>query len=613
MQEFWQFARRMLRQRARVALALSCAAISAAGLGVSLLGILQIVRIILEQNQNLRDIARRFNDKLPAWLDFASLPENIILALPEGQHTAVIWLVAALAVLTVFGEAVGFTHQFLSIRVVHSTIRDIRAEAFSRVVRLPLSELVARGVADAISRMVNDTTVLAVGLTALLSKAIAQIGKGIAGLVAAFFFDWRMAGIAILTAPALYLVIRVISRKIRRASRKALESQADLYEASTEALQALRVVKVHTTEAHESARFDRINAESIRQMVKAKTYRALSSPLNEALALLALGAIVILASGFILDGKLDTPDFIMTLGSLGIAAASLKPLTGMIHQINEAGAAATRISEITRAQPEAGHDARLPALDRHTRSITMDNITFTYPGADEPALREVSLTIEHGETVAIVGPNGSGKTTLLSMVPRLFDVDEGAVLIDDRDIREVSVESLRAQIGVVTQETVIFRSSIRDNIAYGTARATLEQIKDAARKARASDFIEQRPGGYDAIVGERGATLSGGQCQRIAIARAVLRDPAILILDEATSMIDADSEAKIAQAIQEFTRGRTCLIVAHRLSTVLGADRIVVMDSGRIVDQGSHDELLERSDTYRMIAQHQLVPTQAET
>lgn len=610
MRDFWHFARRLLRQRAKVALALSCAAFSAIGLGVSLLGIFQIAKIIFEQEQNLQDIAHRFNDWLPALAGFLALPTSFIESLPESQHAAVLWLVAILAVLTVLGEAVGFTHQFLSIRVVHSTVRDIRSDAFARVIRLPLSDLVMRGVADAISRMVNDTTVLAAGLTALLSKAIAQIGKGLAGLVMAFVFDWRMAGIAIFTAPALYLVIRIISRKIRRASRKSLESQADLYDASTEALQALRVVKVHTTETHESARFDRINAESIRQMVKARTYRALSSPLNEALALLALGAIVIIASSFILDGRLETSTFMMTLGTLGIAASSLKPLTGMIQQINEAGPAATRIAEITRAEPEPGHDPNLPALQRHMKSVAFENVTFTYHGADEPALREVSLTINHGETIAIVGPNGSGKTTLLSLVPRLFDVDSGSVKIDDRDIREVSVESLRAQIGVVTQETVIFRASIRDNIAYGKSGATLDQIKSAAAKARADGFIEQRPGAYDAVVGDRGSALSGGQRQRIAIARAILRDPAILILDEATSMIDADSEAKIAQAIQEFTRGRTCLIVAHRLSTVLGADRIVVMDEGRIVDQGSHEELLDRCETYRLIALHQLVPTQ---
>ncbi len=604
MSAFWTFARRMLRFRLMVATALSCAALSAAGLGVSLLGIFQIVEIILGQEKDLPMLATHLNERLPASVQ---IPEGVIALLPTDPHAAVVWLVVGLSLLALVGEAAGFCHQFLSIRVVHRTIREIRGEVFDRVVRLPLMELVRRGVADTISRMVNDTTVLAVGLTALLSKAIAQIGKGAAALVMAFVFDWRLTLIALVTAPVLYGVIRTISRKIRRASRKALESQADLYQASTEALQALRVVKVYTSEAHESARFDRINGESIRQMVKARVYRALSSPLNELLALLALGGIVIIASGFILDGRMEISTFMMTLGSLGIAAASLKPLSGMVHQINEAGAAAERICAVLEAPQEPGHDAGLPVLARHRESIRFEGVRFCYPQSRTPALDGIDLVIAHGETVAVVGPNGSGKTTLLSLVPRLFDPQDGCVRIDGTDIRDVSIESLRRQIGVVTQETVVFRATIAENIRYGTPGATDEQVREAARRARADEFIEALPGAYESVVGERGSTLSGGQRQRLAIARAILRDPAILILDEATSMIDADSEAKITQAMSEFARGRTCLIVAHRLSTVLGADRIVVMDGGRIVDQGSHDELLERCETYRLIARHQLV------
>ena len=608
MRAFWEFARRMLAQRARVGVALACAAFSALGLGVSLLGIFQVVEIIFGQGQTLPSIAQKFNGRSPGWFQIS---DATIAALPAGQFAAVVWLVGGLAILAIVGETVGFFHQYLSIRVVYRTIAEIRGEVFARVIRLPLGDVVRRGVTDAISRMVNDTTVLAVGLTTLLSKALAQIGKGLAAFVMALVFDWRLTLVATVTAPLLYVVIRTISKKIRRASRKALESQADLYRASTEALQALRVVKVYTTEGHESERFERINRESIRQMVKARVYRALASPLNETLALLALGAIVVIASGYIIDGKLDRTTFMMTLGSLGIAAASLKPLTGLIHQINEAGAAADRIADILHTPLEPGYEAGLPALGRHAGSIVFDRVTFTYPGAQQPALREIELEMPHGKTIAIVGPNGSGKTTLLSLVPRLFDPDEGRVLIDGQDIREVSVVSLRRQIGVVTQETVIFGTSIYENIAYGCPGATREMVRKAARSARADEFVEALGKGYDTVVGERGATLSGGQRQRLAIARAILRDPSILILDEATSMIDADSEAKIAQAISEFTRGRTCLIVAHRLSTVLGADRIIVMEHGRVVDEGVHEELLERCTTYRLIATRQLVPAQA--
>jgi ABC-type multidrug transport system fused ATPase/permease subunit len=238
--------------------------------------------------------------------------------------------------------------------------------------------------------------------------------------------------------------------------------------------------------------------------------------------------------------------------------------------------------------------------------VEFREVGLTYVGAGKPALTGISLTIRHGETVAFVGPNGCGKTTLLSLLPRIFDPQGGAVLVDGVDVRGVSVESLRRQIGVVTQETVLFRGTIRDNIAYGMPQATMAEVESAAKRARAHDFIVGKPGGYDAQVAEQGLSMSGGQRQRIAIARAILRDPRILILDEATSMIDAESEARITEATREFSAGRTCLIVAHRLSTVLAADRIIVMDQGTIVGAGTHAELLERCDVYRSLAHHQM-------
>jgi len=300
--------------------------------------------------------------------------------------------------------------------------------------------------------------------------------------------------------------------------------------------------------------------------------------------------------------------FVAVLGSLALAGASLKPISRIIQKFYIAAAAAQRLDEIFAIEPEPDADVG-HAIGRHADSIEFRDIVFRYKDAPAPSIDGVSLTIEHGETVAFVGPNGSGKTTLLSLVPRLIEPTSGAVLIDGYDIAGASLGSLRRQIGVVTQETVLFQGTIASNIAYGArGDVTYEQIVEAAKAARADEFIRQKEGGYDAIVGERGLTLSGGQRQRIAIARALLRDPAILILDEATSMIDADSEKKIGEAIAEFSQGRTCLIVAHRLSTVLGADRIVVLEEGKVIDTGRHEELLERCPVYRGIANGQLVP-----
>jgi subfamily B ATP-binding cassette protein MsbA len=535
------------------------------------------------------------------------LPQALIDALPRGRFNGVMVFLVGLGILTVLGGTANFLHQYFAFSVVLRTIANLRRAMFARVVHLRLADVVVDGQSNTISRVVLDTQALSIGFSALLGKGVAQLTKGLAGLIAAFILDWRLAGIAMLVSPIMYTIIRKLGKKIRRAARGALSYQADLYGAATEALQGLRVVKVHTTERYEMGRFHRMNKDVMKQMLRVRVARALASPLVEVLTVLMFGGLVMIAVKAIIDNELEFESFIATVVALGAAGASLKPLTGIIADIQQSAGAAQRIDEVFESEPEPGHERTLPKLPRHERSIAFDTMSFRYPTAPEPTLSEISLEIDHGERVAVVGPNGSGKTTLLAMVPRLFEPNAGCVRVDGHDIRGYSVRSLRRQIGVVTQETVIFRGTIRSNIAYGTAGVGDERIIAAAKQARAHEFIAALPDGYDTPVGEQGLTLSGGQRQRLAIARAILRDPAILILDEATSMIDADSEAKIAEAINEFAEGRTCLIVAHRLSTVLGADRIVVIDAGRIADVGTHDELLERCATYQLIARNQLV------
>ncbi|MFT3687096.1 MAG: ABC transporter ATP-binding protein [Phycisphaerales bacterium] len=378
----------------------------------------------------------------------------------------------------------------------------------------------------------------------------------------------------------------------------------------------MRIVKSNNAEDRERERFAQANASFLRQDMKVRRGKSLASPLVELIGLVALGVMATVTAKAILEGAVEPDRFIMALTSLGLAAGCLKPLTSIYNDLQVTTAAAQRLKELLLVEREDAHEAGRPTLEVHRESIRLENVTLTYPGASTPALDDVSLTIRHGETVAIVGPNGSGKTTLLSLLPRIYSPDAGSsaetprgrVLIDGVDIAGVSLESLRKQIGVVTQETALFKGTVWWNIAYGAEGAvTDERVRAAAKKARAEEFILAKPGGYEFVVGEHGSGFSGGQRQRLCIARAVLRDPAILILDEATSMVDADSERQIADALAEFAKGRTCLIVAHRLSTVVHADRIVVMNNGRIEDVGTHRELLGRSETYRLIASHQLL------
>jgi subfamily B ATP-binding cassette protein MsbA len=610
---FWSLAGRMARYPRLLAAACVFALVSAGSLGAGLVGVKPVIDRILGQDAGMPELLA----PAAAWPVVGPLitPE-LLASLPTGAFTAMVWLMAGLGLLTLVGAVANFLHAFFSLTMVNRTTTAIRREAFRRVLRLPLGSVVSAGgpegsgsaPSDLISRIINDTGQLQGGLIALVSKAMAQALKGAAALTAALVIEWRVTLAALVIGPVLIAVIRRLGKKIRRASRAALESQSRLLAAAAEALQGLRVVKVHTAERYEAGRFHRLNKSVMREQMRMRTARALASPLVEVLTIFALGAIVLIVGKQILDGTLEKGAFILAIVALGAAGASLKPLTGLVNDVQASAAAADRLERLMTLPAEPGHDRALPRLPPLARSIEFRGVRFTYPHAPTPALAGVDLTITRGETVALVGPNGSGKTTLMSLVPRLFDPQAGAVLFDGADARSFNVRSLRRRIGVVTQETVLFAGTIRDNIAYGTGVADEARIREAARRAGADGFVERLPRGYGTPVGELGQTLSGGQRQRLAIARAVLRDPSILLLDEATSMIDADSEAAIAASLAAFSKGRTCLIIAHRLSTVMSADRIVVMDRGRIVDQGSHRELIDRCPVYATIARHQLIP-----
>lgn len=577
----------MLKHPWRLAVAILCALLAGGTLGSGILAALPMFENILKEDDasNLPDLAVRANE----FLGIALFSESFIGSLPTTAYSAVLWIALGLGVLTIFGAIMNITHAMLSLHLVQTTIRTIRDDAFASVIRLPLANIIKHGAADKASRIVNDTAILETGLNSMLSRALPQITKGFAALVAAVVAEWRLTLGVLILGPILYTVIRKFGKKIRRASRSAMEEQASLYGASMEALQGLRVVKVYTAEHHQQQHFATINGLVTHHMLRARGAKAISSPIVEMISLLVLGIVFVVIAKAIIDGEIGLAGVTGAMGGLFVAGAAVKPLNGLINDIQTGAAAADRLHDMMNEPDEPGHDPSLPRIGRLCRSLVFDRVTFTYPGRNDPALRDVSLSIPAGQTLAVVGANGSGKTTALSLVPRLFDPDSGRVLLDDIPIDTVNVTSLRDQIAVVTQETVLFRVSIADNIMFGRLDATRSQIVDAAKQARAHEFITQLPEGYDTLVGEQGLSLSGGQRQRIAIARAILRDPAILILDEATSMIDAESEALITQAIGDFVRGRTCLIIAHRKSTIDRADRIVTMDNGTIIgDRPQH-------------------------
>jgi ABC-type multidrug transport system fused ATPase/permease subunit len=539
--------------------------------------------------------------------------------LPEPQDQAqrlplFLGLLAVVLVITMVRALFTFIQEYLVGTAVWQSIMDLRCENYDTVIRLPTTFFSDKGVSDATSRFIQDTGELARGQNTLLGKTLVEPAKALGSLALALTMSWPLTLMALVAGPPAFLLIRRFGRKMHRASRRSLESWSSMLGVLGETLQGIRVVKAYTMEGAERLRFFRVNRALLKQQTRMERLDAATGPTVEALGIVAAAVAATVAGYLVFVGlswdeffyRMDRDKFLTWMVALFALFDPVRKLAKVSMRFQQSEAAAKRIFEL-HDMPRESHMFGAPALPRHCKSIEFRDVSFRYPSAAEDAVRNVRLLIRAGQTVAIVGPNGSGKTTLASLVPRLLNPSSGAVLIDGIDIATVSLKSLRQQIGLVTQDTVLFNATIADNIAYGKRRARREEVLAAAGKAFVDEFVHQLPEGYDTIVGEYGATLSGGQKQRIAIARAILRDPAILILDEAMSQVDADSENRIHQTLAEFTKGRTTLLIAHRFATVLAANLIAVMNAGALIDSGTHQELLGRCDLYRNLYQTQFV------
>jgi ABC-type multidrug transport system fused ATPase/permease subunit len=597
MHAFWHFAARLLKHKARLATAMGLALISAGGLGAGLLALAPVLEFLLRKNQSL---GQWITQNAP-WI-----PPEFTEHLPKDAFGGVVVVFVGLLVMTVVGAAANFGHQYLALTLCVRTVTEIRHDVFKHAVNLPLGTVLQRGASDLVSRTVRDSAELQRGLVALTGKTVAQITKGGAAFLAAVWFDWRITLVALVAVPVLAIPLRKFGKRIRKGVRGSLRAQADLLRVSNESMQGMRAVKSATAEAEAIRRFDAVNTIVLREEMRVRFAQSMSSPIVESIAIVAICVLALIAARQIIDGKLAFDTFVLSLGALAAAGGSLKPIAGFVNDIQAASAPAERLEEVLKVAREDAGERRKQPLPPHTREIRFEGVSFRYAGADVDALQDVNLVIQHGERVAFVGGNGCGKTTLLSMLSRLFVPTTGRVLVDGADIAQHGLKTVRAQVGVVTQDAFLIRGSITENIRFGHDTPSDEAVRLAARRAYAESFIDRLPDGFATVVAEGGTSLSGGQRQRLAIARAVLRDPRILILDEATSQVDAESEDLINTAIAEFGAGRTTLVIAHRLSTVLAADRIVVMDAGCIVATGRHEELLASCAAYQRIARTQL-------
>ncbi len=605
----------LFNYKRQLAVAFSGAAVSAVCFGGGITMILPVLQLLLQEKQALQELITNQlagPDRPLAVQDFGNWLAAQVPTDPFYAFLAVVGIIMALTLISNVGR---YIHELLTLTVVARAVMLWRARLFNRLIQAELVQLMVTSQADQISRVLADARLLGRGYHAVLGKALPKILNGIGALGVALWLDWRLSMIALISAPIGTSLLRTFGRKIRRASKRLLRQHGHMQAILHEVLAGLRIVKVHHAEGYERRRFARINRGLYAEEMSLRQVRAIAAPVIETLGLLGVLSVASIAAWYIFRRDIAPERFLTVLIALAGAASSLKPLSTLNNNLREAEAAASRILETVEIPIEprpADAIEQGQMLPRHAREIVFDNVCFSYPEQSEPALSDVSLRAQFGQTVAIVGPNGCGKTTLLSLLPRLIVTGSGRIEIDGHDIANVRLRTLRAQIAMVTQQTVLFEGTIAQNIAYGRSHTSRADITAAAKAAYADDFVRRLPEGYDTALGENGEGLSGGQGQRLCIARAVLRDPSILILDEATSQVDADSEQKINQALKSLRAGRTTFVIAHRLSTVIDADLIVVMAGGRVVDQGTHNDLLARCETYQTLTRTQMsaaVPT----
>jgi subfamily B ATP-binding cassette protein MsbA len=503
-----------------------------------------------------------------------------------------------------------YLNEVLVASVTEGTMLRLRNQFFRQVMRMEMSGFTQQGTSELMARFTSDMKQLSMGIEAILGKFIREPLKSVACLGIACWFNWRLTLVTLVLVPLALMAMSLIGHLMKRAARRSLETMATIYQLLQESFQGIKIVKAFTMESYERKRFYRETRSYYRKMMRIARLEAITGPAMSVIAVSAVFAAVLAGSYLVInqrthilgirmsDAVMETDAVLMQFALLFMASDPLRKVSSVYSRVQKAAPAADRVfAFIDNHKHRFATQPGAPALGRHSKSIEFEGVSFAYSD-EKTILRNINWKSPFGQTIAIVGPNGCGKSTLVSLLPRFYDPQKGRVLIDGHDIRDVQRRSLRRQFGVVTQETILFNDTVYNNIAYGNLAATRSQVIEAAEKAYAHRFIEELPLGYETIVGEKAVKLSGGQRQRIALARAILRDPAILVLDEATSALDIESESLIQKVLNDFIRNRTTFLITHRLASLQLANQIIVMEEGRIVDQGSHADLLTRCPLY---------------
>jgi ATP-binding cassette subfamily B protein/subfamily B ATP-binding cassette protein MsbA len=568
---------------------------------------------------DLVDLERKLDSQRGKLADYRWFRDRVVVPyLPNDAFQTLVLTIGLLLLGTVVKSLFMVAHSILVSRLSQLATLRLRNVLYRRTIDMEIARFGNEGTSDLMNRFTGDMEGLASGLNELFGKLVREPLKMIACLIGAAWISWRLLLVSLLLAPLAAYLIRWLARTLKRANRLAMEEMSVMYNTLDETFQGIKVVKAFTMERRERRRLLANSRKYFFKQMRIARYDALTRPLIEMIGVLTI-SLAILAGAYLAinhetkllglhmtNEPLSLSMLLLFYGLLAGMSDPARKLSEVFSRIQRGAAAADRIYQLVDRQPLIVDPPQPVSLARHRQELLFEAVDFHYHST-HPVLEQIELRIPFGETVAIVGPNGCGKSTLANLVPRFFDPTHGCVRLDGVDLRDLRLKDLRRQIGLVTQETLLFDDTVANNIRYGTPQATPEEVMEAARQAHAHRFIEERlPQGYQTVVGAKGTRLSGGQRQRIALARAILRDPAILILDEATSQIDLESEQIIQKVLQGFIRNRTTLIITHRMSVLALANRIVVMNSGRILDVGTHDQLLRRCELYGRLYDIQL-------
>jgi subfamily B ATP-binding cassette protein MsbA len=518
----------------------------------------------------------------------------------EQDQTTLNLLPLALVILFLFKGFFYYIYTVLLEKVGQGVIRDLREQVFSHLHSLPISYFHQTPTGELISRVISDVTLIQYAVSQALVGIIKDLLQAVCLLGVIFFMNWQLASFSMIFLVAAVIPIVIFGRRHRLYSNQSQETMAQISNILHETIAGNRIVKAFCMEKYEAGRFGKAAQRLFTIYINDAKVRNFSHALMELLGGVFVAFVIWYGGHEVIKGNSTPGTFFSFLTALVMIYEPVKSLSRVNSTVQQGMAAAKRVFMILDTVPEITDKSdaiSLPPLQKH---IEFKEVSFSYDG-NVRVLDTINLRVKRGECLALVGTSGAGKTSLVNLVPRFFEVSSGQLLIDGHDIRDVSLASLRGQVAIVTQQTILFNDTVRNNIAYGEPDRTENDIIEAARTAHALDFIKQLPEGFDTVIGESGAKLSGGQQQRLSIARAILKDAPILILDEATSSLDTESEREVQNALDNLMRDRTTLVIAHRLSTIRNADRIIVMQQGRIVEEGSHDQLLNNGGVYEML------------